>query len=272
VKHFIRIALTLILLAALGVWIYQSGLIGKGIEKIGEQDIYYDIHADQIYDDAHEVFTEDVEKQVLDQAPFNLSVEAGGCEFTIEDSPDEQFYIEAAHTGKFQYFLEGDTLSVKVTGDGTVNKDAQTCKIKLWVPEGYVFQTVEIELGAGLLRADTLRAADVALKVGAGSIFLEALTATDLSAEVGMGNLSAKCIDVQKVDMACAMGNVELELSGDETDYNYHIKAAVGNVKIGDQSYRGMAEKQDVDHHRDKDVNLDCSVGNITLRFVERDV
>ena len=63
------------------------------------------------------------------------------------------------------------------------------------------------------------------------------------------------------------MGNMELTLSGKETDHNYEIECAAGNVDIGSFSVSAMAAEKVINNNAVSNFDIECSMGNITIDF-----
>ena len=164
------------------------GISINGEDWINEQ-VHYEITDNMIFDSDFDIFKGDVEKYAVGSDIKKLDIEAGGCEFQFESSEDTNFYIEANETGKFQGFVKNDTLYVKATR--TVNDwdDYDECQITLYVPDGYRFEKVDVELGAGLLAMEDIAANEMDMEVGAGQITVEYLQADNCDIEVGMGEI-----------------------------------------------------------------------------------
>ncbi len=256
-----------------GIYIDENSLFGTEVE--------YDITDNMIFEKGYEIFHGDVEKYKVGNDIDILDIEVGGSEFVFQESEDENFYIEAMDTGKFQSYIKADTLFIK---------SSQTFdnygKIVLYIPAAYEFEKVDVELGAGLLEVDVLAADAVDFEVGAGQITINFLRADDCKVEVGMGEILVDDMQVEdvKADVGmghllmnglitgdfkgdCAMGSMELFLSGSEEDFNYALAGAVGNVSVGGREYGGFAQEKKVDNGADKKITLDCAVGSVLVEF-----
>ena len=65
------------------------------------------------------------------------------------------------------------------------------------------------------------------------------------------------------------MGNVELALEGKQSDHNYHIECAAGNIDIKGYSMAGFLGEKEIDNGADSDYDISCNMGNITVEFEE---
>lgn len=251
---------------------------------------YYDIDVDTMFDSAYNVVSGDVNKYSLGYGIKSLNIEVGGCVFYFLTSEDENFYVEAENMGKFQSFVEGETLYLKSTHhmkDVTdLSDEFKRHKITLYVPEGSVFEDVNIDLGAGQLimkdissdemslevgagqiTADYLQAKQCNIEVGMGEIVVEDMMMGDLNAETGMGHLNMKGTVNKNLTAECSMGAIEMKLNGDENDFNYNLDAAMGSVSIGREDYSGLAHEKTVDNGANKMMDIDCAMGAIDITF-----
>lgn len=140
-------------------------------------------------------------------------------------------------------------------------------RVILYVPENTVFKTADLELGAGSLKAKSIRAEELILDIGAGQMALDYFETSDLTVDVGLGELQGAGRLGENADIECAMGNVELSLQGVQTDYNYDIEGAMGSIDIGAESYSGFEQAKKIENGAGRTITLDCSMGNITLTF-----
>lgn len=237
----------------------------------------------------YEIAKGDVEKFCPGADIRNLEIDAGGCAFTVLESEDDFLYLEAYNAYKFQSYLKGATLHVKSESKSGVNwTESDRCEIILYVPHGYRFEKVEADLGMGYLNFGDLYTDELSLEVGAGEIditYLEArkaeisvgagsvviddMSVDRLEAEVGMGSFQTGGKLSEEADIECAMGYVEMYLSGKESDFNYDLGGSMGNVEIGDMSFSGFGQEKKIVNGASKNIEAECSMGNITILFTE---
>lgn len=254
-------------------------------------DGYYDIENEMMFDEDYAVVTSGgVEKSTLGSDIHNLNIEVGGCEFIMEESEDDNFYLTAYGMGKLQYYVESDTLYIKSTRKmkkvADLLDEINGHKIILYVPEKYNFESVNAEMGAGLLEMNDIIAKDIYLEVGAGQITVDYLQAKDCSIKVGMGEIVVDDMQVGNLSAEtgmghlvmtgtvngdltaeCSMGAIEIELTGEERDFNYKLDAAMGAVVIGTEEYSGLGQERRVDNGSNKTMSVDCAMGAIEITF-----
>lgn len=255
---------------------------------------YYDIDEDAMFDKDYSVVTGDVEQYSLGNAIRNLDIEVGGCTVIFKDSSDDNFYVEAQNMGKFQCYVEDETLYLKSTRKvnhvSDLGDEFKRHKITLYIPQNeqdiFTFENVDIEFGAGLLELDTLSAEELNLEVGAGQITAEFLEARECNIEVGMGEICVEDMMVGNLNAEtgmghllmggfvdgdltaeCSMGAIELDLTNAENDFNYQLEAAMGSVEIDGESYAGMAHEKTVDNGAARTMKVECAMGAIMINF-----
>lgn len=250
------------------------------------EEVDYDIKDSISFNSHYDIQKGDVEKFRLEGAVTNLEIEAGGCFFRVENSGDDSFYMVAESAGKFQAYVESGTLHINTTTSVRTWNEINGSKIILYVPENYSYGEVEIDLGAGSLDFPGLKAEKVSLDVGAGRIIANGMEAgkleadvgmgqieltdmvvTDFEAEVGMGELIANGAVTGDIDAECSMGNLELLLEGVQEDFNYELSGAMGSLTLGGESYSGMANEKKIDNGAEKKMEIECSMGNVTIGF-----
>lgn len=239
---------------------------------------------DFFYDTEYKVYEGDIEKLTLGSGISSLNIQAGGCEVYLLESEDENFYVEAWDTGKFQTFVSDNTLYLMTSKTYRLPHNGTKSQVTLYVPEDLYLQQIQIEIGAGLFAADALAADRILLSVGGGSMNLEDVDASEifitmgagdvvigemeiqsLHADVGLGNLTATGDIRSQADIECAMGNVELYLYGRKKDFNYSLECSMGNIMLDGSDYSGLARERFINNHAAKNIGIRCSVGNVQV-------
>lgn len=250
-------------------------------------DFEYETGNEVVFDNDHDIRNGNVEKYCPGSNVRKLDIEVGGCHLYTERSEDEFIYLEAENAYKFQGYIEGDTLYVKSVNDSLTHwNEGGERRIILYLPEGYRFDEVDIAVGAGYLQLDSLYAQEASLEAGAGEISLQdiqvqeldvsigagaidvtGMKITKLDAEVGMGTFTGEGELYGDADVECSMGYVEMSLAGNERDFNYSLEGAMGTIDIGSSSFGGLGEEREIDNHANKNINVECSMGNILISF-----
>lgn len=88
--------------------------------------------------------------------------------------------------------------------------------------------------------------------------------------EVGAGQAEVSSLITQKLEVEVGAGQVNVELKGNQNDYNYNIECGVGNVVVGEMSYAGLGAEQSVKNEgATKEIHVECGVGQVRINFVE---
>ena len=232
----------------------------------------YDIEDAFDFDEVYQIWKGNVAKYQLGTDIEDLDIELGGGSFTTIVSDDDNFYVEAEGVHKFQGFVEDNTLYIKSTS--TSRGGSQKGEVTLYVPENYYFEEVEIDVGAGALWFSNLNAQEASLEVGAGSIALNDPKVQELDVSIGAGKIDMTGMEgtvLNNADVECAMGNVEIGLVGSENDFNYYLEGHMGSIQVGDSGYisGGFSQKRTIDNRASKEMEIECSMGNITIWFMD---
>ncbi len=146
---------------------------------------------------------------------------------------------------------------------------------------------LEINVGAGNCEAQGFEAETIELLVGAGRISTTGLKAKKAVMEIGVGELTVSEIDVQgqteieldlgnaditgtltgETDAECNLGELRFHLTGSEEDYGFDVECGVGEIKIGNNSYSGIASSRSWNQDRRNQFELDCDLGSIIVTF-----
>ena len=145
---------------------------------------------------------------------------------------------------------------------------------------------MDLKTGAGQAEITGLKADAIEIQAGAGEVIMSQVTAEEMSLEAGAGSLEAEKMDVKNIEVSvgagsfnyegkapeeldadCAMGELVMDLSGKESDHNYSIRCAAGEVRIGDQSGSVLATERYMDNGADSEYSVDCSMGTISITF-----
>lgn len=163
----------------------------------------------------------------------------------------------------------------------------KTANIRLTIPEDFTFDDLDIILGAGTIKTDKLTAENVDIEVGTGSLriksllaleessysidtgelIIDELNAHDANINCGVGNLSASGSVTGDSYVTCGIGNVDLNIDGNEEDYNYHVDCGIGTVIINNNSYSGVNSKTWKNNNAENSFTLNCGIGKISLKI-----
>lgn len=267
---------------------WSHGVAEQIQENMG--DVHYDLEDNVDYNPDHEVKTGTIDLYILgddSQGITGLQVQAGGCVMKMQVSEDDCFRVEADGMRKFQGYVEDNTLVIRGTSKANNNSEGNLSgSICLYVPEGYSFDNVTLDLGAGSLNVEELQtdsleanvgagkmaftkldAEQAALDCGAGQMTVEELNSRMIEVSVGMGSVRLTGDVTERLTGDCSMGELKLTLAGEQTDFNYDLSCGMGAMKVGDDSYNGMAQEQQINNQAAKNMQLDCAMGSVVVEF-----
>lgn len=226
----------------------------------------FDIDDATVFDKDVAIESGNIERTFEHMDASVLHVEIGGCALKILDSQDGSVRVAAENVGKFQAYQKGEEL--RITSTRKAKENAEDSRITLYLPAGYSWQAIDLEVGVGQILAEGLKVGELDISVGAGEIRLSGMEVGSLSAKVGVGNLVVQGNVTGSVEAECSMGNLELQLAGSPTDYDYELQCVAGNIKIGEEQYgTGVAKEQKINNNAGRRIDLECSMGNITVTF-----
>lgn len=166
------------------------------------------------------------------------------------------------------------------------NSNYSNATLTLYVPNGKVFDDVDIETGAAKMTVDTLSASSVELKLGAGDVRFESLNASadvdikggagqitivsgtlnDLSLEMGMGELNLTAAVLGESDLKFGVGESNVTLIGSKDDYKVDIEKGLGNITVDGKTVTDFGSSGNGQNH----IEIEGGVGAINLNFKEK--
>jgi len=246
----------------------------------------YDIEEATMFDEAYPIWEGDlVQKLELGEAA-SLEIELGGCIMELLASESGEAQLIAENMGKLQVYQQEETLYIR--GTRKALEDAAQCRLQLYLPAEHLWQSAELEIGAGSVTAAGLQAEQLRLTTGAGQIMAEGLCAETLEVSVGAGEINISEMNAgalqgevgvgtlklqgsirEKVEANCSVGNLTLEVTGAQEDYNYELSGVLGKIMLGGKHYSEKVEELTIDNGADRYMDLNCSVGNVVVTFSE---
>lgn len=262
--------------------------LAESAESAAElEDSYTTVQDDDpMFNSRYDIITGSRAKYCPGDGIQNLDIEIAGCGFYTQESDDEHIWVEVVDAHRFQAYVKDGTLHIKSKSASV--SDWVEGEIILYLPAGCGFVNVDMEMGAGNFYFTDLNAAEVSLEVGAGQVDIQNMAAavmdvsvgagyvwisdmqvTELDVEIGMGAFSAEGAVSGNVDVECSMGNVEMTLEGREQDFNYSLEGAMGTIQLDENTYGGLADERDINNHASKEMDIECSMGNVTITFMD---
>lgn len=183
----------------------------------------------------------------IEESCSNLDIEFGAGTLEIYYSDVEQIQIEQENVSNFKYYIDEDTLHIEGKPKwGIADSDGS---IVVVIPNGMIFQEVDLEIGAGEADVDGLLVHTANIEVGAGEANITNLDVRELKAETGAGQLY-------------------VGLLGAEEDYNYDLECGIGEIEVGNNSFGGLGREQSIRNPgAERFLDIECGVGEIQIEF-----
>lgn len=238
-------------------------------------------------DTANMEFDEGKEMEFAAGEIKNLDIELAAGTFEIVEGDADKIIIRSAK--KIRVAQSGSTLKidtgkrVKVHFFGVTDEENH---VEITLPKDKEFHTIDLEIGAGTMNADALLGEELEVEIGAGEIIVDELAcekarisvgagkavvdngvAEELDLDVGMGELWYAGSLTGDLDADCGMGSMDIRLDAKEEEYDYQIDVGMGDITVGNSSYGGMAQSQEIDNDADAKMDLDCGMGSIKIKF-----
>ncbi len=231
----------------------------------------------------------------------SLTMDLGLCDLHIYQHPNDHIAIAADNTKNyFRCSQEDHTLILEdIRPASAIGSNMnQALILDLYLPE-LQYQKISLDLGVGDITLVRLSVDELNIDSGTGDIFIGTLTCQELDVDTGAGEFTADFIQAfESADIAigagsitvskyagnalnldCAVGNAEITAAGRETDYNYQLEAALGNIYLDHHLYdfsephHGVHHDEgsllDIHHDADREIQISCGLGNAELNFTE---
>lgn len=248
---------------------------------------YDGIEFDENHDLTYGSFTDD---SLRGTDIYKLDLEIGGGSLTI--CRGDGLILKKDGGPECQYYIEGDTFYLKQRcpiGGGETD-------ITLTLPEGIVLEEADIMMGAGeIVTEDLFSAGKVEIEVAAGSITMEEVKADTFSVEVATGSVEVDRLDAAECDTNVNMGDITLReslITGDLSaevnmgdidiflrdsyeNHDYEIECNMGEITIGTEggesrTYSGLSNSVELYGKNARGgslFDLDCDLGDIYVKF-----
>lgn len=187
----------------------------------------------------------------------------------LEDASLQDIKVETQDIDsrmKLKVYEEAGELKIETARRSHMFRNGYYGTIWITLPEGRL-EEVNLEIGAGDLYVQNIRADFVTVEVGAGEATIDNFTADELDIECGVGNIVAAGTFERDADLNCGVGSIEFRTNGTESDYNYEVDCKIGEVSIGGMYFSGLNRKKEIYNGTGKEMNVECGIGDISVNF-----
>lgn len=238
-----------------------------------DEDGYYDYDEEEYHEEA--LYEDHAHHSVSGESNDGytgireLDVEVGRAAVVIREFEGAGIQVDGSQLNSRQNFQckqDGEELKIEVMGDRSeVSPNEGT--VYIYVPRDSTFAEVSLEVGAGILEIETMKASSVDIAVGAGEVIAERVQANELSVECDAGVVELSGKVEREADFTCGIGSMTLTLDGKQSDFNYELECGVGSIQLGDSDYSGLYREQVVNNRQDRKIDVECGVGSIEIDF-----
>ena len=226
------------------------------------------------------VVLEDSQTYEITSDIHSLDIQINAADFRIEHA--EKFSVES--NLKYLSVSEKDGV-LTITDEAKSNSSYSNAVLTLYVPNGIVFDDVDITTGAAKLTADSLSTSSLELKLGAGDVLFENLhvssaadikggagqftivsgTINDLSLEMGMGELNLTAAMLGDCNLNFGVGESNLTLIGSKDDYKVDVEKGLGSIFVDGKNVSDLGSSGNGQRH----IHIEGGVGAIHIVFQE---
>jgi len=155
------------------------------------------------------------------------------------------------------------------------------------VPEGFEFNHVSMDIGAGQVVVDQIFVDRADLTVGAGQIDVGTLQADVLDISIGAGqgtiddleirrasmSVGAGQLDItgsleERADIDCGVGEITFNIRGSQEDFGHSISVGIGEANFGSLSVSGLGRDSIGNQHLDRMIDINVGIGSVTVNFI----
>ncbi|MDD3367274.1 MAG: DUF4097 family beta strand repeat-containing protein [Lachnospiraceae bacterium] len=225
----------------------------------------------EIRDNDYPIMEGNVEKREIGNGSEleELNVELDAGLLNIEPTEGNSVYVSSRNAANFQCYIEDNTLYFagfeNDPGD-FVNFDSNMA-VTIYLPENLQLNQVLLRVDAGELDMNGVQAANLEADMDAGALKMKEMQVGNAIMDLDMGEMIYEGEVTGNLTGSVDMGDLKCQLAGSEQDYDYTIDCDMGSVTVGGNSYSGFSTTQESQSGMDRQIDLECSMGNITVRF-----
>lgn len=214
-----------------------------GVKVITEQSNVQEID----WSEKFEEFTElDIEVGVA-----NLSIIAEGEEYRVETYDISENAIIENRNGKLE-----------IKDKSTIFRSGES-RIIVYIPENTTLRKVDLELGAGNVGVDNLKAETANIECGAGQVTIRNTELANADIDAGVGKLEFSGTLKGKTEVNCGIGEVAIDLQGGSEIYTLDVEKGIGDISVNEES---VSSKTVIGNGENK-VSIEGGIGKISINM-----
>ena len=225
----------------------------------------------------HDVVLDEAKTYEITSEIHSLDIRISAADFKIQHG--DEILVES----NLKYLSVSEKDGVLTIVDEEKNYNDSDAMLTLYVPNGTVFDEVDITTGAAKMTVGTLSANSLELKLGAGDVRIDSLNASsdvdieggvgqitiasgtlnDLTLEMGMGELNLTAAVLGDSDLKFGVGESNVTLIGCKDDYKVDIEKGLGSITVDGKTVTEYGSSGNGQNH----IEIEGGVGAVNLKY-----
>ena len=240
----------------------------------------------EIYENQSQIITEQWSQEYSNIK--NIDMDLSICKLEIKKG--ETFKVETFDvTERFETKVNGDTLKIKDEESNIKWFQNQNVvpKVIVYIPENVILDKVEIEtgvndsnieylntdkialqMGVGKCEIKNLIAGNAKIECGAGETVINDSTIKTLKLDSGIGKLVMTSKITEGADIDSGVGKVELNLKGNQSEYEIDAQTGLGNFTVNGNKVSGDEKIG----NGNVIIKVDAGVGETVIKNIEETI
>ena len=230
----------------------------------------------------HDVVLDEAKTYEITSEIHSLDIRISAADFKIQHG--DEISVES----NLKYLSVSEKDGVLTIVDEEKNYNDSDAMLTLYLPNGTVFDEVDITTGAAKMTVGTLSANSLELKLGAGDVRIESLNASsdadieggvgqitiaggtlnDLTLEMGMGELNLTAAVLGDSDLKFGVGESNVTLIGSKDDYKVDIEKGLGSITVDGKIVTDYGSSGNGQNH----IEIEGGVGAVNLKYQDENV
>jgi len=201
----------------------------------------------------------------------NLDIDKSSGSLTIKDIDIKGNIGSSSGDIEIDNCQNGDELDVKISSGKFSLKDSSFSKLNKKQSSGDTkLENVKIsefinESTSGSSKIDNCEFEKFDSNATSGSIDIQDSSLGDIKVKNTSGRLNVNNSKVENAQLSITSGDLDMDIVGEQNDYNYDIKAISGNIYLeGNEIEDGFYHNND----SDKNIKIKTTSGNVNIEFI----
>ena len=207
------------------------------------------------------------EKEYEDIREIQVELSDDRIEFLIYDGPDVRVEVQDDVQSRVAHYLDGShELVIESHGKGNPYST-----VLVYLPENLSLKELDIQVGGGVVEMEeNIQGDEIQVEIGAGAYQGETVRAEKSKWTVGAGTIQLENLDCPDIELECGVGKIEASVKGSQTDYNYKLSNAAGEILLGEGQYSGVGVDEKIkNENASGKMEISCGLGNVTIGFIQ---